>query len=98
MLIEFQSKNVPKGQYELCKAEYMAGGPTALTLCDSDGDVIRLTTCIPDATPHLMPFDVVLKDWMENEGVIEGLLEAGIVDTLKAEYPAGHAKVKVYGG
>lgn len=64
---------------KVVKREYQNNGRLALELVDADDGlpVARATVNIPDV--ELNPGEVVIKNYAENEGLLEVLVAAGIV-------------------
>ena len=52
------------------------------------------TVCLAADPAPLIPGNVWLKDWSENEGVPEALVEAGIVELTGVTWPAGYVYAK----
>jgi len=71
---------------------YYSNGRTALRAvdCDTGEPIAMLTVNIPEIT--LEPGQVLIKDYSENEGVLESLLLAAVVEPL-AVIPCNHAEV-----
>ena len=69
-----------------------ANGALAIRAVDADtGEPIAvLTVNLPDI--KLAPGDVLIKDYAENEGALETLLQAGVVEALEV-IPCGYAEV-----
>lgn len=86
--------NVVKFKQWLCvvKKEMYKNGITALTLYEVDSNEKILT-----ATVNLSEYGLVraeeeltfIKNWSENEGVLECLVENGIVENLHMPVPTG---------
>ena len=70
------------------KTQY-ADGNTALTAIDpiSHEPAGTLTVNIPETT--LNANHVWIKDWSENEGVLNALIESKLVENLNVTYPQG---------
>lgn len=43
----------------------------------------------------LRQFDVIIKDYSENEGMLEALVDGGVVTSMGAKVPVGHATCPV---
>ena len=72
-------------------------GRLAIQLKDGyDGQLVAVATVnLPDSDAFLGPNQVFLKDWSENEGVIQALELAGIVKTTGEDVPTGFVRAKV---
>jgi len=70
-------------------------GQTAIMLFDmADGfPFATATVCVED---HLLNSDeVAIKDYSENEGILESLIEAGIVEHPRAFIQTNHVKIPI---
>lgn len=75
---------------------YTSNGRTAISLSDIEsGEPIAMATVnMPD-----IPIDdncVIIKDYSENAGMAEALMEAGIIGSPIAGLPVGFVEVYVY--
>lgn len=61
---------------EIHRQEYAMGG-VALQAYSEDGPWAMCTVCMPEY--DLAENEVIIKDYSENEGILEALVEAGIV-------------------
>jgi hypothetical protein len=62
----------------------------ALVLVDyEDGQMITVASVNLVDFPVLPP-EVAIKTWSENEGVVKCLQQAGVIGPIKYELPAGH--------
>lgn len=73
---------IQKAQYE--------NGATALLLNDATtGErVCKATVNIPEADLH--PGEVIIKDYGENEGVLQSLIDHNIIGLVKLKIPTGY--------
>jgi hypothetical protein len=70
-------------------------GQTAIMLFDmSDGfPFATATVCVED---HLLNSDeVAIKDYSENEGILESLIQCNIVEHPRAFIQSGHVKIPI---
>lgn len=75
--------------------EYATTGNTAIRLLDAtDGSPVATAT-VNLSNIALEPTTVLIKNWSENAGVYEALLEAEIIEPLKAYVPCGYVKALV---
>jgi len=74
----------------LVKTEYASGG-TALILRDplTDEGLAVATVNLPDFKDKLEEDQVFIKNWSENEGMLEALQAAGVIGPVLDEVPAG---------
>lgn len=62
------------------KENYSANNAIALELTHpEDGPIAVATVCLPDVNVVLETNQTWIKTWSENEGILEALIEAGIV-------------------
>lgn len=79
MQINLETKYCPKGIYQITSPGVYRDGSPALKCLDQVGHPqFTATVCIEGQRPK--PGHVFIKDWSENEGVLDALLEAGIVE------------------
>ena len=72
--------------------EYQDGSP-AYALFDANGEeYATATVCIPGNTPP--SGHVLIKNWSENEGVLESLVAAGILQVV-ADVPSGFVNAQL---
>lgn len=89
MQVAIKTKYVPLGEYNLeCRGRYHDGSP-ALQLFGDTGRMLTATVCL-DHAPR--PGHVMIKDWSENEGVLDALIGAGIIGKPVSEVPTGFVK------
>lgn len=93
MQIEIESRFIPKQQVNLVKKEY-GNGRTALQLTALNGEPL----CV--ATVNLEQADVpeghvLIKDYSENQGVLDALIKAGVVGKPISEVPTGFVMVQL---
>jgi hypothetical protein len=76
-------------------SKYNSNGRTALELIDAeDGFPVMVATVnIPDE--HLEPDEIIIKDYAENQGVLEFLHENNIVGPVIRTVHTGFASVQV---
>jgi hypothetical protein len=66
---------------------------TAITLEDADGEPIATATVnLPDEP--LEKDEVFIKNWSENEGMLDVLITAGIIGPVIEEVPTGFVKAQ----
>lgn len=74
-------------------AQYSNGRP-ALVLVDADGERIAVATVnMPEV--YLEDGEVLIKDYNENVGMTDALVEAGIIDPPHRTVPAGWVSADV---
>jgi len=73
---------------EIHRQEYAQGG-IALQAYSEDGPWAMCTVCMPEIT--LAENEVIIKDYSENEGILEALVEAGIVSEPTRFVRVGYA-------
>lgn len=77
MQISIETAYTPKGDYELVlEGEYKDGSP-AFSVYNNGEHMFRATVCV-DMPPE--NGNIIIKDWSENEGVYQALLDAGIIN------------------
>ena len=71
-------------------AKYSHDNSTAIQLVDAeDGSPIATATvCIPGT--ELAEDEVLIKDWSENQGMLDCLITAGVVKPTGEEVPTGY--------
>jgi hypothetical protein len=85
----------PYGEYQLSLsfAKY-ANGQTAIKLFDmSDGLPFAVATVSVD--DQLLEDEVAIKDYSENEGILDSLIEAGVIDNPHEFIQSGWVKIPV---
>ena len=89
---------------EMCNIQfgkYAADKSISMQLVCSDGEPFATATvCLPDMmkhitnwptyTPHTGHKVVFIKNWSENEGILQSLIEAGVVSQPFAHIPTGY--------
>lgn len=74
--------------------EYANKGRTAISFYEDGMPFARLTVNLPDQ--HLNEGEVFVKDWSENQGLVEALVEAGyLIPTGREVYVDGFVFPKV---
>lgn len=68
-----------------------ANGQTLLRLVDEEGVVATATAAVEGQ--ELEPDEVLVKSYSENAGLLEALLEAGVVEKPTSWVEAGYAKL-----
>lgn len=79
--------NLVFGQY--------GNGQTAIQLIDtSDGGIVAVASVSIDTNPKIKDDQVIIKNWSENEGVLDMLIDSGIIsspiDTIPTGFVEGH--------
>ena len=84
MKINIKTKYNPQGEYQVvCRGRYHDGSP-ALEIFTSEGEVqSKATVCVPGHVPT--GDNVMIKDWSENEGILDALIGAGVIEKPVAE-------------
>lgn len=75
------------------EASRYANGRLAISFVDNEGPFSKVTTNLPDQ--HLNEGEVFVKDWSENEALVNALLEAGWLTLTGREVQSGHVFPKV---
>lgn len=73
---------------------YPADNTIALVANHGTSDQQVYTVCLAHDPAPTGDKIVWLKDWSENEGVPEALVEAGIIELTGAEWPTGYVNAK----
>jgi len=84
------------GEYTLSlKFAKYHNGQTAINLIDEDDGMpyATATVCVEDNL--LQEGEVAIKDYSENEGILEALIEANIVDHPRAFIQSGFVKIPI---
>lgn len=77
----------------VARAQYLNKVPALLLVDTRTGEhVARATVNIPGAKPK--PNHVFIKNWSENEGMYESLVEAGVIKEAVNEFPFNRIMVK----
>ena len=74
-----------------------AGGSTAIYLVDAvDGEPVATATVnVEGVSETLPPSEALIKDYSENEGMMEALIRAGLVQDTGRRVPTGYVTVPV---
>jgi hypothetical protein len=86
----------------LCKfafSHYVADNSIAVTLVDNDtGEMItKATVCLSDyGKKPAIGSHIFVKDYAENEGLYQGLLDAGVVGEFVFKHSEGPYKATIY--
>lgn len=82
---------------DVYRTSYPAGGATALYLTDrlDGGHVATATVNVPEANPTLGKGAVLIKDYSENEGMMDALEAAAIAADTGRRVPTGFTEAKV---
>jgi hypothetical protein len=92
MNIPSHMRYAPSVALTITTATYRDSGRTAIRAidCDTGEPVAMLSVNMPEIS--LAEDEVLIKDYSENEGALETLLRAGIVEALEV-IPCGYAEV-----
>lgn len=75
-------------------AKYRTTDATSIQLLDAnDGHPIAVATVNLDVVPE--KDHVFIKDWSENEGMVESLVKAGVISEPIGEIPTGFVTAKI---
>lgn len=85
MQINIKTKYTAQGDYVLTNPGRYVDGSQILEIMGNDGPQFRATVCVPDRAPE--PGYVMIKDWSENEGVLNALINAGVIEKPVREWP-----------
>lgn len=77
----------------LVKHIYAGTGRIALELVDDEGPVARATVNMPEV--KLAPDEILIKDYSENEGMLDALVNAGVVTDTGRREACGYVSVAV---
>ncbi len=75
-------------------SRYASNDRVALTLIDEDGMPVATATCNL-GTSQLGDNEIIIKDWSENEGMVDALINADVVDRVVRDDHTGFTSVKV---
>ena len=93
-LINSEMKYTTDEQVTVVGTVYINGAP-ALLLRSIDGEPIAHATINMSDKIALPDMHVVIKDYAENEGVLQTLIEGGIVEDTGNEVQHGHVKSRI---
>lgn len=82
-----------KGEAELQWGKY-GNGQTALQLFDPSGEPL-CTASVCLVNDQQAPNQIFIKDWSENEGVLQSLIDAGILSDTGFRIPTGYVEAAV---
>ncbi len=91
MKIQFQSKHIPLGTYDIAaRGRYPDGSLSIGIFNPKTGETEAVVTvAVPDVLPQ--PGNVMIKSWSECEGVYAGLITAEIIGPVLGTHQCGHA-------
>lgn len=78
MMVDLQARYIPRGQYEVRKVGEHFDGSHALEIWTDLDRLCRATMCIENTPPP--EGHVWIKDWGENTGLFDALVEAGVIE------------------
>ena len=88
MIVELKTKYMGLGKYNITSPGVYEDGAPALTITQMSGEKsITPTVCI-DVAPE--PGCVMIKDWSENEGILDALICAGIIEKTGRQHSTGY--------
>lgn len=93
MIVRLKSKYLADGMYELVWSRYH-NGATALSLRGLRNPTIAMVPSVNIEGYVTDPKHVIIKNWSENQGILESLIEAGIVTPLM-EIPTGFVRANL---
>ena len=93
MKIKFKAKYTPEGEYNL-EARRYPNTRHALVLSTLDGEPQGVLTTNLPANP-LNYAEIIIKDYSENEGTLQALIEADIVQPPHRHIASGHVTLPV---
>lgn len=75
----------------LCKSAYVENDAPALYLIDAEdgAPVVTVTANVPGVSENLPEGEVLVKDFSENTGVMDALIEAGYLEPTGNDVPSG---------
>lgn len=78
----------------LLRGAYSDGNRTALMLqCENGEPMAKCTVNLPD--DHLGADEVAVKSYSENEGMVEALMAAGVIEKPYRSIQSGHVQIPV---
>lgn len=82
-MTHLKTRYMPEGDYQLIWNHYRAANQVHLAIWGLISEPqITASVCIPESTQ--LPGEIFIKDYSENEGILDALIKAGIlVDTGK---------------
>lgn len=80
------------GEFVVVKTTYPVDKSTCLLLRNGD-DVIKATVCIPENSPPAG--FVLIKNWSENEGLLQELVNAKVVEDTRITVPTGFVEANL---
>ena len=88
-LENFEAKFVERGNYSLFQSKYAVDGSIALMATTEYGEPAFNVTVNLEMPPF--PGTFWVKQWSENEGIVEELVKRGIIRLTGFEMPTGFA-------
>ena len=74
---------------------YELGNRIRLQLIDVDDDVPYACATVNDPSVLLNENELLIKNWSENEGVLQALVDAGVVEDTGRTVPMGRARAHI---
>ena len=71
------------------RSTYVANGHTALLLFSEHGEPLCTATVNLPQPVMLQADEVLIKDWSENEGVMQALIDAGVIGPVMDSHGTG---------
>lgn len=79
----------------LILGKYAEGGRTSIHLVDADSGEPYCTATVNVPEEPLGPGEVIIKSYSENEGLLERMVEGGVVEPTGRIVQLGHAEAHV---
>ena len=93
MKVQFKSRYIPEGTYQLDASKYQ-NQRHALVLRTEDGEPMGILTVNLPANP-MTSSELAIKDYSENEGVLDALVATGYIDPPHRYIASGHVLIPV---
>ncbi len=95
MQIEFESKYIEKQTVELVWETYQNNQRDRLSIVDAETKESLVTASVNLPEIELLEGEMLIKDYSENEGVLLGLVNAGVVEHTGKEVPIGYVTIPI---
>jgi hypothetical protein len=91
MIVRLKSKYLPDALYELVWSQYR-NGSTALSLRGLRNPAIAMTPSVNIVGVVTDKSHVLIKNWSENQGILESLIEAKVISEPLMQIPTGFVR------
>lgn len=89
MQINIKTAYTPKGDYELVLEGKYQDGSHAFSVYDNKEHMFRATVCVDTPAEN---GNIIIKNWSENEGVYQALVDAGVIHEHVKTHRTGFVK------